>query len=88
MFLESLRTDLLNGGGQLQTQLNDFVLGGCEVTDPGQWSSADREQDTFIIWTITEENGISISMCLEFKSLRLELNLLPCQLVLFPFPDR
>lgn len=29
-------TDLLDGGGELQTQLNNLVLGGCEVADSRQ----------------------------------------------------
>lgn len=29
-------TDLLHRGGELQAQLNDLVLGDCEVADPCQ----------------------------------------------------
>lgn len=36
-------TDLLDGGGELQTQLNDLVLGSCEVADPCQRCPAKRK---------------------------------------------
>lgn len=39
----SERADLLNCGGEVQTQLNDLILGGGEVTDPSQGRTATRE---------------------------------------------
>lgn len=38
------RADLLNCGGEVQTQLNDLILGGGEVTDPSQGRPATREE--------------------------------------------
>lgn len=39
----ALSADLLHGGGELQAQLDDLVLGDCEVADPCQRGPA-REQ--------------------------------------------
>lgn len=36
--------DLLNCGGEVQTQLNDLILDAGEVTDPSQGRPATREE--------------------------------------------
>lgn len=38
-------TDLLDGGGELQTQLDDLVLGSGEVTDPRQRCPAKQTEE-------------------------------------------
>lgn len=38
-------TDLLDGGGELQTQLDDLVLGSGEVTDPCQRRPAKQNKE-------------------------------------------
>lgn len=38
-------TDLLDGSGQVQAKLNDFVLGYWEICDPCKWSP--RKQQMF-----------------------------------------
>lgn len=38
-------TDLLDGGGELQTQLNNLVLGGCEVADSRQRRPAGQTKE-------------------------------------------
>ncbi len=60
------RTDLLDGGGELQTQLDDSAFGGREVVGARQRSSG--KKGVFV--TVTDENQELCCFCQESAEFR------------------